>query len=511
MKQRVLPGFAFALFLLLLAGSDALAQTTVRMDETVFIRPRVGLSSYLGDNEKTPFNFDGDLFDGGFPYSLGLEVGYQFNPRYSLGLGFQFGDYRGITEFVNGQDFTNDPNTRSTVQLLARYLLSEGKVAPYLHAGAQVSFGKTLVWNPATPNGPFREENNTSFGPLFGAGLDVMLSQQVSFFVETTANVTFPDDAADGRDDNGFGGFDFLINTVGAGLKFNLKSPFVPAVVGSVTCPAGELETGQGATFAATVNADATQPVSVTWDFGDGATASGLTATHIYEQAGTFTATVAADNGRGASTATCMVTVVPACTAAEIVTMTASTMNPDTHTEVRFNANVQGTAPVTYRWDFGDGATSTEANPSHTFARAGTYTVTLEATNCGGTVSRTMTVTVTPWENPICAVAEMNSVYFDRNSSTLTEEARMQLQENLEILRECPNLTARIEGFAAPGERRTQGLSEDRARAVEQFYVDNGISAGRLTAQGMGRVSGVTSKKEGTSQYRRADTIPVRN
>ena len=495
MKRRILSGFVFAFLLLLVAGTDALAQATMRMGETVFIRPRVGLSSYLGDNEQSPFNFDGDLFDGGFPYNLGLEVGYQFNPRYSLGLGFQFGDYRGITEFVDGRDFSNDPNTRSSVQLLARYLLTEGKVAPYFHAGAHVSFGKTLVWNPATPNGPFQEESKTSFGPLFGLGLDVMLSQQVSFFVESTANLTFPDDAADGRDDNGFGSFDFLINTVGAGLKINLKSPFVPAVVGSVSCPTGELETGQSATFSATVNADATQPVSVTWDFGYGATATGLTATHVYEQAGTFTATVAADNGRGASTATCMVTVVPACT----------------HTAVRFNANVQGTAPVTYRWDFGDGTTSTQANPSHTFAQPGTYTVTLEATNCGGTVSRTITVTVTPWENPICAVAEMNSVYFDRNSSTLTEEARMQLQENLEILRECPNLSARIEGFAAPGERRPQGLSEDRARAVEQFYVDNGVSAGRLNAIGMGRVTGVTSKKEGTSQYRRADTIPVRN
>ena len=41
--------------------------------------------------------------------------------------------------------------------------------------------------------------------------------------------------------------------------------------------------------------------------------------------------------------------------------------------------------------------------------------------------------------------------------------------------------------------------------------MDNGVSAGRLNAIGMGRVTGVTSKKEGTSQYRRADTIPVRN
>ena len=33
--------------------------------------------------------------------------------------------------------------------------------------------------------------------------------------------------------------------------------------------------------------------------------------------------------------------------------------------------------PITYRWDFGDGATSTQANPSHTYAAAGRYTVRL--------------------------------------------------------------------------------------------------------------------------------------
>jgi PKD repeat protein len=35
-------------------------------------------------------------------------------------------------------------------------------------------------------------------------------------------------------------------------------------------------------------------------------------------------------------------------------------------------------------WDFGDGATSTEQNPSHTYAQDGTYTVTLTVTDDGG-------------------------------------------------------------------------------------------------------------------------------
>jgi outer membrane protein OmpA-like peptidoglycan-associated protein len=102
----------------------------------------------------------------------------------------------------------------------------------------------------------------------------------------------------------------------------------------------------------------------------------------------------------------------------------------------------------------------------------------------------------------------MNSVFFGRNSSTLTNEARTALQENLDIFRECPNLCARIVGYAGSDERNPQQLSEDRARAVEQFYVDNNIAASRFSTEGRGVLPG-TTKKEGAAQARRVDTLPV--
>lgn len=40
--------------------------------------------------------------------------------------------------------------------------------------------------------------------------------------------------------------------------------------------------------------------------------------------------------------------------------------------------------PTSWLWDFGDGNTSTSQNPSHTYAAAGVYTVTLTAYNSGG-------------------------------------------------------------------------------------------------------------------------------
>jgi PKD repeat protein/photosystem II stability/assembly factor-like uncharacterized protein len=51
-------------------------------------------------------------------------------------------------------------------------------------------------------------------------------------------------------------------------------------------------------------------------------------------------------------------------------------------------------APSAWLWSFGDGATSTERNPRHAFARAGTFVVTLTATNASGAGSATRSVEV---------------------------------------------------------------------------------------------------------------------
>jgi uncharacterized repeat protein (TIGR01451 family) len=49
--------------------------------------------------------------------------------------------------------------------------------------------------------------------------------------------------------------------------------------------------------------------------------------------------------------------------------------------EVQFTNTTVGTEPITFQWDFGDGAASDEQNPSHTYSEAGTFIVTLTATN----------------------------------------------------------------------------------------------------------------------------------
>lgn len=59
---------------------------------------------------------------------------------------------------------------------------------------------------------------------------------------------------------------------------------------------------------------------------------------------------------------------------------------------VQFNNSF--TNPTGITWDFGDGASSNLANPTHSFANPGTFTVTFSATSGGAPVSATLTITV---------------------------------------------------------------------------------------------------------------------
>jgi len=283
-------------------------------------------------------------------------------------------------------------------------------------------------------------------------------------------------------------------------------APVVQSVDGPET-----LQTGESGTFEASINEDADEPLTYEWDFGDGSTGSGLLTTHAFSEPGEYTVTFMASNEGGSSSESMTVTVNRPPQPARITSLNANPNPVDEGETVRFSSNVRGDTPVTYEWDFGDGSTGSGSSASHTYSESGTYTVELRASNDAGEDTRTLNLTVERVLPPVCRnVTEFNSAFFSYNSSTLTDEGRSSLQENLDILSQCPNLDVRVEGFAAPGERNAESLSEDRARAVAQFYQDNGITSGRMMTMGQGRPEGVTTKKGGTRQYRRADSIPQR-
>ncbi len=128
------------------------------------------------------------------------------------------------------------------------------------------------------------------------------------------------------------------------------------------------------------------------WDFGDGASATGSSANHVYSKPDNYWVTLVASNSYGSKSTTKAVTVVEGRTApsARFLFGPASPLVGQT---VSFSDTSTGN-PTSWSWSFGDGGTSTASNPTHAYAAEGSYTVTLTAGNDLGSSSVSKIVTV---------------------------------------------------------------------------------------------------------------------
>jgi PKD repeat protein/subtilisin-like proprotein convertase family protein len=147
---------------------------------------------------------------------------------------------------------------------------------------------------------------------------------------------------------------------------------------------------GEVAVFTPTVTG--TAPFEYLWDFGDGVTSTLESPTHLYAADGTYAVTLTVTSAWGTDSFTAQFEVVGVPPEATFVSNTPVTLG-----EVAvFTPTVTGTAPFEYLWDFGDGVTSTLEAPTHLYAAAGTYTVTLTVTSAWGTDSFTAQFVVIP-------------------------------------------------------------------------------------------------------------------
>jgi PKD repeat protein len=115
------------------------------------------------------------------------------------------------------------------------------------------------------------------------------------------------------------------------------------------------------------------------WDFGDNkGTSNEQNPTYVYDKEGKYTATLTVYSDGETATDTADVTVLGIDELIVDLTDTSTV----TGTETWFTASVSGgKKPYSYLWEFGDGETSTDANPSHVYDSVGKYTVSLTVTD----------------------------------------------------------------------------------------------------------------------------------
>ncbi len=141
---------------------------------------------------------------------------------------------------------------------------------------------------------------------------------------------------------------------------------------------------------------------SYSWAFGDGTTSAFPNPPHTYSKKGNYTATLVVTDNGGLSS--------PAVTVAITVTNLAPVANAagsptSGYAPLAVSFSSAGSSDpeggiLTYSWNFGDGTTSTSANPSHTYSTPGPYSAILTVTDNQGDQGTSSPVTVSAQQDP---------------------------------------------------------------------------------------------------------------
>lgn len=130
--------------------------------------------------------------------------------------------------------------------------------------------------------------------------------------------------------------------------------------------------------------------VTQTWHLGDGRRLDVNDPIVVYSSPGIYEVSLKASNPAGTTTRVTTIAVVPHPAAQFAVDDPLVGVNQP----VTFINQSGGAAPLAHLWDFGDGSSSTEANPQHTYAEAGIYNIHLQVRNAYGLSEAFGTVTV---------------------------------------------------------------------------------------------------------------------
>ncbi len=165
------------------------------------------------------------------------------------------------------------------------------------------------------------------------------------------------------------------------------------------------------------------EPTWWMWDI-DGTPYMEKSPVHTFTTPGNYSVTMTAGRSGGANTTPIMYfTVLPAGTLPVKTQFTANETRGAVPFAVQFMDTSTG-SPTEWNWSFGDGAVSAEKNPVHTYYTAGSYTVSLKATNAYTSSTLTtdayITVDIDPAAGPLRVIPPGGTVFIGESGLNLT-------------------------------------------------------------------------------------------
>jgi gliding motility-associated-like protein len=197
------------------------------------------------------------------------------------------------------------------------------------------------------------------------------------------------------------------------------------------------------------------------WNFGDGGTSTLQNPSHTYTALGNYNVTLIATGANGCSDSVVKNQFVRVL--APVVAINGLPLEGCVPFAISPTPNVTTTDGIaSYLWDFGDGGTSTLANPTHTYVLQGTYTVKLFITTNDGCTDSSIFVN---------AVRAGNKSFANFTASPLAQ---------------CVGQAVQFTDLTSPSDRWSwdfgDGIGTSTTQNPSYIYTDTGVFSIRLIA-----------------------------
>jgi PKD repeat protein len=251
----------------------------------------------------------------------------------------------------------------------------------------------------------------------------------------------------------------------------------------SFTASPSSPEAGETVAFDASASSDADGTIdSYEWDFGDGQTATGESASHAYDDAGDYDVTLTVTDDDGATDTTTQTVTVSEPepeNQSPTASFTADPAAPDVGEDVTLDASNSADSDgsiANYEWDFdGDGTTDATGETTTTsFASAGDYDVTLTVTDGDGATD-TATQTISVADAPVANQPPTASFTVSPSSPDVDEDVTLDASASQDSDGSIASYEWAVDGSAlATGETTTTSFDSAGDYDVTLTVTDDG-------------------------------------